>query len=499
MLLSESELIEIDHIRNLVNCNPYKPERHTIEAALLEHETVTESFGPHSGFVDDLIQKVERFIGRLSMRLAAADAVPQDVLLNYEHLVFYLLFQRYYDAFEEQAQAPRQNARFTFFESYKNDLQRLLLHRDSQLKTENEPSHLFAVHFQMVRTHLALKKLLPISQTLNNLCANLWDVLFSNNLLRYRRVLYRRLSQLPIALVGPNGSDWETLTQVVADSRYLEFDAVLARFPDWVETGFETLYMDGCDTQTLRTQLFGDPGKSLGLLRECPAFAMVHLAGLDTCDPGLQRQLWAASAGASDAAMGRNGLRFKGRLLISSETDPLSLAANGQILPELAQSLSSCLVRVPGLWQIQSESADVVLRLARQICANLVGRAESEQLLTELAQSLETFGPQYLWPGNMAELERCVRQVAMTGECHPSHLNSADPRLPMGDDYLAVETPLNTIVNRYCTLAYARYGSYLETARQLDMDRRTVKARIDHDLLDKLDRLGLVRQRQEEG
>ena len=41
-------------------------------------------------------------------------------------------------------------------------------------------------------------------------------------------------------------------------------------------------------------------------------------------------------------------------------------------------------------------------------------------------------------------------------------------------------------MRRYCTLVYARSGSYEEAARRLGLDRRTVKARIDETLLERL-------------
>lgn len=39
------------------------------------------------------------------------------------------------------------------------------------------------------------------------------------------------------------------------------------------------------------------------------------------------------------------------------------------------------------------------------------------------------------------------------------------------------------VLRRYCTLVYARTGSYEEAARRLELDRRTVKSRVDSELL----------------
>ena len=42
------------------------------------------------------------------------------------------------------------------------------------------------------------------------------------------------------------------------------------------------------------------------------------------------------------------------------------------------------------------------------------------------------------------------------------------------------------LMSRYCTHVYARAGSYEEAARRLGIDRRTVKARVDPELLARL-------------
>ena len=41
------------------------------------------------------------------------------------------------------------------------------------------------------------------------------------------------------------------------------------------------------------------------------------------------------------------------------------------------------------------------------------------------------------------------------------------------------------MLRRYCTLIYAGTGNYEETARRLGLDRRTVKSKIDADLLER--------------
>ena len=48
------------------------------------------------------------------------------------------------------------------------------------------------------------------------------------------------------------------------------------------------------------------------------------------------------------------------------------------------------------------------------------------------------------------------------------------------------EVHADELLRRYCTLVYSETRSYEETARRLALDRRTVKAKVDEDLLKRL-------------
>ena len=90
--------------------------------------------------------------------------------------------------------------------------------------------------------------------------------------------------------------------------------------------------------------------------------------------------------------------------------------------------------------------------------ARKVAGAEAEELASEAVAWVEqNLGPGYSWPGNYRELEQCVRNVLIRR------------------DYKSVRPARR---RRYCAHIYRRTGSYEETARRLQPDRRTVKAKI---------------------
>ena len=96
-------------------------------------------------------------------------------------------------------------------------------------------------------------------------------------------------------------------------------------------------------------------------------------------------------------------------------------------------------------------------------------------------------GADYAWPGNYRELEQCVRNILIRKDYQPQRTPVA--RGKKNDFFGAAkegEMTANELLSRYCTLVYAQTGSYEETARRLEVDRRTVKAKVDEELLHSL-------------
>ena len=56
----------------------------------------------------------------------------------------------------------------------------------------------------------------------------------------------------------------------------------------------------------------------------------------------------------------------------------------------------------------------------------------------------------------------------------------------MSGPVLRGEASAEEVLREYCTRVYFQVGSYEEAARRLDLDRRTVKAKIDPELLERL-------------
>jgi len=116
-----------------------------------------------------------------------------------------------------------------------------------------------------------------------------------------------------------------------------------------------------------------------------------------------------------------------------------------------------------------------------------VAGEEAEALANETETWIAShLDPRYQWPGNYRELEQCVRNILIRKEYQVSQQIE---RQTAWDIFNGARTRAFTaaeLLSRYCTLVYAQTNSYEETARRLAVDRRTVKAKVDQELLAKL-------------
>jgi hypothetical protein len=92
-------------------------------------------------------------------------------------------------------------------------------------------------------------------------------------------------------------------------------------------------------------------------------------------------------------------------------------------------------------------------------------------------------------------LEQCVKNVLIRRNYRPVRTGAEDPLEEFAQDARAGRLSADELLRRYVTIAYSRTGSYEETARQLGLDRRTVKSKVDERLLGALTSAGRRQRR----
>jgi DNA-binding NtrC family response regulator len=148
--------------------------------------------------------------------------------------------------------------------------------------------------------------------------------------------------------------------------------------------------------------------------------------------------------------------------------------AAGRFREDLYYRLCSDLIRTPTLAEQLADAPDDLANLLRHIARRLVGD-EADALAAEAHSWIAAnLGRSYAWPGNIRELEQCVRNVLVRGEYRPARAGR-EPGL--AEQIEAGTLSADELLDRYCASVYRSSGSYEAAARRLGLDRRTVKAR----------------------
>src|SRR5580658_8907914 len=195
-VFSKSERRFLSAVADLVNCNPFLPERLASEQAALGPEFVPS--GPvWSVTVSDpeaqrpnvpLIQaKLSKIIEGLQPRLKSAPDLQAEELGIYEECVLYLLYQRCHSRFSE-------SGKWNFYRDFLSDWNRLCHFPGKQSASNLEPAHVFACLRQVQRAfHHIYESIVGNSMPAARLRASVWQSIFTHDMRRYRRALYRKM------------------------------------------------------------------------------------------------------------------------------------------------------------------------------------------------------------------------------------------------------------------------------------------------------------------
>ncbi len=504
--LSSAERRFLKATSSLGYSNPFLPERIEWERAALGREYLeaepvwSVSVADPEADLPNIVRIQEKLgilIESLHGRLAAASHTGGDLqaedLAIYEDSVHALLYQRYYANFREAA-ARVGNTRWLFYRQFLADWNRYLVLPGKQFETSLRPAHVFACFYQIQRAFQAIfYNIIGSSMPAAQLRASIWQSIFTHDMRRYRRTLYRRMSDFPTLITGPSGTGKELVARAIAGSRYIPFDPDRLEFGDRTPTtGVETFFainVAALSPALIESELFGHRRGSFtgaiadrkGWLETCPPLGSVFLDELGEMDLLLQVKLLRAIETRRFSAVGDTALRdFRGKLIAATNRDLRVEIQNRRFREDLYYRLCADLIRTPSLRE-QIDASPSVLQELTLFMVRRVAGDEAEDCLQEVQQWIGCHLPaSYSWPGNYRELEQCVRNVIIRGSYQPVMNGDGDgPRKIFTTDFEAGKLKAGEVLAYYAALVYRQTGSYEEASRRLGVDRRTVKAHVE--------------------
>jgi transcriptional regulator with AAA-type ATPase domain len=508
--LKPSEAAILSAFSALATENPFLPERVENERRALGRAFTPLAAVWHEGAdldapnpnVDRLAERAEELAPELRVRLNRGARAAPDELADYQGLIFYLLYYRYIDVFQElveRSQAGKTTtAKLRAYARYRDDAKHFLEIPGVQLPLETTSEHLFAWGYQVRRAFEGtFRGIHGGSMPAARLRAAVWQSIFTHDSRRYGRSLYRRMGDLTTLVLGESGTGKELVARAIALARYIPFDAASSCFQEDPAASYEAVNLSALSPTLIESELFGHRRGAftgalenrIGWLEACSPFGSVFLDEIGELDGPIQVKLLRVLQGRHFQRVGEtHERRFEGKIIAATNRNLPEEIAAGRFRQDLYYRLCADVIRTPTLREQIADSPEELRGLIATLARRIVGEEDHEALTIETTRFIEEkLGPDYAWHGNVRELEQCVRNVLIRGCYEPPDFSGAS-----GDDLseLLREGRLSAddLLRRYCTQVYAQVGSYEEASRRLGLDRRTVKAKVDPELLERLRR-----------
>lgn len=150
----------------------------------------------------------------------------------------------------------------------------------------------------------------------------------------------------------------------------------------------------------------------------------------------------------------------------------------GKFRQDLYYRLCADQIETPSLLvQIENNPSEL-LHLVSFIAKEVAGPELGEAIADEAADWIQkNLSPHYPWLGNFRELEQCVRNIMIGGKYTPR--NQGGHGNALWQEVRAGTLSADNLLSRYCLQVYKETGSFQATSKIVQLDRRTVKTKIE--------------------
>lgn len=465
--------------------NPFSQEREELDAELSESE-------PDDPWV------LEKLAARLEARLenlARGGVVRLDDYRGDDRellsaAVLFHVFHRYLkelDTLIGEEEREREKPRVRFARPLLGDLTRYGF-------TSTEAVRMLELFYQMRRAHSSVRlNIVGTGPSMRRVREELWNALFTRDIRRYERYLWSRMEDFSTLLVGETGTGKGEAARALGRSAFIPYDEKHETFRERMDDMFVPVHLSEFSESLIESELFGHKKGAFtgaienhrGVLSRVKPHGTVFLDEIGEITLTTQVKLLRVLQDRMFTPVGgREPERFLGRVVAATHRSFDELRNEGRMRDDFFYRLCTNTIELPSLRTRLMESRTELPTLLSHLVARIVGEP-SPELASEIERIIvRDLGPEHPFPGNVRELEQCVRRVLLTGTCKAQGsvalAQESEPLPEMLLQLLAsTRVEAEELVRRYCAALYARTESYVEVARITGLDRRTVKKHVD--------------------
>ena len=263
-------------------------------------ETMESLFGN----VPAMRERAQSFVNEIGRRLEEGQPATRAELLVYEDLSLFLLYGRYMSSLDGLVSKSLGNAKWDrkvpFWKDFLYDFQQLLLTHERVLPSRHDPKTIFAGLFQIERAFAQIyHSIIDGSMPAARLRASVWESIFTRDMRRYLRSLYRTMAEVPTLILGPSGSGKELVARAIGLSCFIPFDPATLCFRTGDGEIYVPLNLTALAPTLIESELFGHVKGAFtfahkdheGWLKRCGKHGAVFLDEIRELDPAIQVKL----------------------------------------------------------------------------------------------------------------------------------------------------------------------------------------------------------------
>jgi transcriptional regulator with AAA-type ATPase domain len=508
-MLRPSEQAFAQAVAELAVVNPFQQElvaRHENRALSIDlppevkNKTVPLRAVQERPNISRVVRKAEALADVVRNRLDVEGFSNEEEGRLYEELVLFVLYFRFRDRLQATVESqlegsPSAGPRVSYFKDFARDVLHYLHFREAHPQRDTA-AHIFAGFFQIRRAfQLIHANIFGQSRPAARLRCDVWQSIFTHDLRRYREALYKRMHDVTTLITGPSGTGKDLVAEAIGLSRYVAFDSKTERFMEPFQGAFHPVNLAALPVELIESELFGHCKGAftgavkdrIGWLETCQRSHSVFLDEIGELASTVQVKLLRVLQNRTFQRLGETRVRrFEGKVIAATNRFLDVEVQEGRFRRDFYYRLCSDIIRTPSLQEQLNDSPKDLQTLVSRISCRLygeIGASLSGEVVDWIGKNL---GLDYAWPGNIRELEQCIRNVLIRREYQPLRDRAVSPFEELLTKVRGCELTADELFRWYCTLVYAQTHSYSATALKLNLDRRTVRDRIDQELLGRL-------------